>query len=686
MISKNAFSKKSKYVISFLLIFSVFIVLLLTIESYADKTKTTIQILIIENAQSHFEQLKNIRHWNAKHGGVYVLSKDLQPNPYLKNNTLKDHLNRELIKINPAWMTRQLSEIAKNRGVSYKIFSDTPLNPKNTLPSLYRTSYSQIDANNLEAYRFNSNNKTFEFVGGLLTKQSCLKCHDQQGYKVGDVRGAIGITLEIKDYYLILEKIDTNRMVFHIINLLLMIITVYFIHYWFSSQSKLKKINKKLHKRVIKQTKKISDANVMLNNVIEGSQLGYWDWNLNTKEHFVNDRWLEILGLDRSDIKNHESDWADRIYKKDQERIEPTILEAIEKKEPYTVEFRMQHKEGHYVWIQGSGGVVEFDKKGQPKRLSGTHIDISERKALEFEKKRQSKVLEKLFKESPNLIVFTDGNEIIDVNNRFYELFPNYSSLEQFKHEHQCICDLFIFKEEESCIHPSLGNWVDQALNNSQNYAIMKVGDKENYYRVYANSLVIEERVNYVISFTDITEEHCLKERLIELATIDELTEVYNRRHFNKVSPKELNRSKRHEELFVLMIADIDHFKQYNDHYGHQEGDKALKKVAQQIQKELKRASDYVFRLGGEEFGIITSQKSINDIKQFAEHLRSSVESLNIEHKHNGDKGCITVSIGVTIEDFSKKSDIGIDQLYVIADRALYKAKESGRDQVVISH
>ena len=121
-----------------------------------------------------------------------------------------------------------------------------------------------------------------------------------------------------------------------------------------------------------------------LRNVINGANLGYWDWNYQTGDHEVNDRWLKILGLDRSDINNNVSDWGIRIHPDDKERMEAILERSIKDHTCYSADYRMKHKKGHWVWIEGSGAVVEYDEStNQPVRLCGTHEDVSQRKELE---------------------------------------------------------------------------------------------------------------------------------------------------------------------------------------------------------------------------------------------------------------------------------------------------------------
>ncbi|KFL35127.1 MULTISPECIES: EAL domain-containing protein [unclassified Sulfurospirillum] len=127
--------------------------------------------------------------------------------------------------------------------------------------------------------------------------------------------------------------------------------------------------------------KKLKVHEERLEYVIQGSNLGYWDWDYVHQHHVVNDKWLSFLGLKREDIENDVTDWEERIHPEDRMLTHKAVEHTIKHHQPYVVEFRMRHKDGHWVWIEGSGAVVERDDKtGAPLRLAGTHRDISDRK------------------------------------------------------------------------------------------------------------------------------------------------------------------------------------------------------------------------------------------------------------------------------------------------------------------
>jgi diguanylate cyclase (GGDEF)-like protein len=167
-----------------------------------------------------------------------------------------------------------------------------------------------------------------------------------------------------------------------------------------------------------------------------------------------------------------------------------------------------------------------------------------------------------------------------------------------------------------------------------------------------------------------------------ELATIDEGTQLFNRRHFNRVLPQEVMRARRYRHDLTLALLDVDHFKRYNDSNGHQAGDRALALVAK-ILNESFRQSDIVVRYGGEEFAVImpeTTREEGNGVG-FVDRARERVEEagLTFEDIH-GNTRVLTISGGVATLPLQAET---WEELFEKADQALYKAKELGRNRIV---
>jgi len=200
-------------------------------------------------------------------------------------------------------------------------------------------------------------------------------------------------------------------------------------------------------------------------------------------------------------------------------------------------------------------------------------------------------------------------------------------------------------------------------------------------YVMYVNEYALEKSDKELTKVRSREKEHI--SQLQNLAITDELTTLYNRRHFNELAPKLLSLAKRKQLYLTFLIIDIDHFKSYNDNYGHQAGDLALTQVASVIKNQIQREDDFVFRLGGDEFAGITLSEDPDAMHQHIESICELVEALKIEHHFSTVSKLLTVSIGITTVHY--EADYNLENLYKDADKNLYKAKERGKNQSVYS-
>ncbi|MFC3852143.1 diguanylate cyclase [Salinispirillum marinum] len=171
------------------------------------------------------------------------------------------------------------------------------------------------------------------------------------------------------------------------------------------------------------------------------------------------------------------------------------------------------------------------------------------------------------------------------------------------------------------------------------------------------------------------------KDELEQISLTDGLTGVANRRHFDQHLDEQWQLSVRELGAISLLIIDIDHFKNFNDQFGHQAGDECLMKVARALNTVIKRPTDLVARYGGEEFAVILPNTTRAD--ELAEACRERVEALRIENPRHGVKSVLTVSVGVSTMEPHRGSEF--TDLIASADRALYRAKSSGRNRVEVA-
>lgn len=167
---------------------------------------------------------------------------------------------------------------------------------------------------------------------------------------------------------------------------------------------------------------------------------------------------------------------------------------------------------------------------------------------------------------------------------------------------------------------------------------------------------------------------------LSDLSMTDGLTGVANRRRFDQVLEGEWRRGTRSGQPLALAMLDVDFFKKYNDHYGHQSGDECLRAVARVLQQHVHRAGDFIARYGGEEFVLLSVSTDGAHARQLVEAIRAALEKLALPHKMS-PFGCVTISVGVAavIPNEQQRTET----LIKMADEALYAAKQQGRNRVV---
>ena len=288
---------------------------------------------------------------------------------------------------------------------------------------------------------------------------------------------------------------------------------------------------------------------------------------------------------------------------------------------------------------------------------------------------RQKRYYQSIIDNSRNIIIITDGKRLVDVNKRFLEFF-GVESLDAFaKDTQQCLHDYFVKEEGYLDIDKTGELWFEYVYNNPDKKHKIKLDvDGEVHYFLVNVSKVETDDSLYSIVMSDITAEENYRLELERTAVTDPLTGIYNRGFFQKKLKEEILVSQRYSRPLSLVIMDIDHFKKINDKYGHDVGDKVLKEFTSLISKHI-RTTDIFCRIGGEEFGLILRETSLKDAVRLAKKLNETVRS-------SAKKMTVPFSVSVGVVEYIKGESE--EDIYKRADRALYKAKMTGRDKVVI--
>ncbi|MCL6688415.1 diguanylate cyclase (GGDEF) domain-containing protein [Pseudomonas citronellolis] len=176
--------------------------------------------------------------------------------------------------------------------------------------------------------------------------------------------------------------------------------------------------------------------------------------------------------------------------------------------------------------------------------------------------------------------------------------------------------------------------------------------------------------------------EHFLVSRLMrQMADHDALTGLHNRRSFDRQLERLWRQAQRDGTPLSLLLCDVDHFKAYNDRYGHQAGDEVLRRIGKALAASARRPLDMAVRLGGEEFAVLLYGTDLDEARHRAEVLRQAVQGLGISHEGSSTAAEVTLSIGVSC--LKPDMPLALQAIYAHADRALYEAKAFGRNQVV---
>jgi diguanylate cyclase (GGDEF)-like protein/PAS domain S-box-containing protein len=422
---------------------------------------------------------------------------------------------------------------------------------------------------------------------------------------------------------------------------------------------------------------RLKESEERLSFALQGANDGLWDWNLETNEVYYSPRWLEMLGYLPGELPQTLDTWATLVHPEDKDKVLVLATEYVAGKRPgFEVEFRMRHKQGHWVDVLSRARLAR-DRAGQllsPRRLVGTHVDISERKRAESELRIAAVAFE-----TDEAILITDARANIIRVNRAFTRITGYRPEEVLGKNPRILSSGRMSMEFYARMWKELldtGTWSGE------------IWDRRKSGEVYPKWMNITALKNeegditeFIGMFSDITARKRAEEEIRNLAFYDALTGLPNRRllldHFHLA----LAASERNQHYGAALFLDMDRFKLLNDTLGHDHGDLLLLDVAKRIQACVREA-DTVARLGGDEFvvlveGISTSEEEASQkAAVVAEKIR---QALCEAYRLKGHEYHSSPSIGVTLFRGIK---VSIDELLKYADLAMYQAKEAGRNAV----
>ncbi|MBN3563281.1 sensor domain-containing diguanylate cyclase [Aliamphritea spongicola] len=431
---------------------------------------------------------------------------------------------------------------------------------------------------------------------------------------------------------------------------------------------------------------------------------GLWYWDLQDPEQeWMSATFWQTLGIDPAQKKHLASEWQDLIFQEDLAlALDNFNKHLADPDHPYDQVVRYKHASGSTVWVRCRGMAIR-DSEGTPIRMLGAHNDITQQ--MEMEQQLNHNLLkmdelytstklaldesQALFDMSPDALIQSDTNGMIVRANAEASILLGFSNEELLKmNVDELVPPAYrVNHKAHRDAHANDDNLRNLKRTRQDTYALHKNG-REIPVEIRLNNIRTRDGRQVLAALRDITEYvelvHSLEKTISEnkylsmQANTDPLTGLYNRRYFNEVLNREFSQAKRHGIVFSVLMIDVDNFKDINDNHGHDIGDKVLLAITERF-NQLMRAGDITGRLGGDEFVVLLPHTSQIAGQALAERIR-----LNIGEKPLSVTGASELNITLSIGQTSiAAQDEKPEQILKRADKALYDAKQNGRNRVI---
>jgi diguanylate cyclase (GGDEF)-like protein len=557
------------------------------------------QAMALTAARINFEKDLLYRRWGAIHGGVYVpVTPVTPPNPHLENVPERDLTTpsgRQLTLMNPAYMTRQVYSFSlKESAIRGHLTSLKPLRPQNLADPWEVKALKSFEQGKSEV-------STIEVMEGqpylrlmrpFKTEKGCLKCHAQQGYREGDIRGGVSVSIPLAPLYAAQRRIWFNVSLGHGFLWLVGLVGIglgrrHMITAWQQQE---------------RTEAALRQSNNKLQDLVEDTG------RLNREISLV-------------------SELADQLHA------------CMTGEEAYQIINRMVPR----LFTEHSGALFLLNASRNILEMTATWGENPPDQSM-----TDPQGCWALRRGRPYLMQDPERDLICE------HLSPPLSS------GYYCV--------------PMVAQGETLGILHLRANAPTPDGVSHQAFSASTQSLTLTVAEHLALSLGNLKLQEALRHQAIR----DPLTGLFNRRFMLETLERELYRMQRKKSSLGVIMVDLDHFKRFNDTFGHSGGDALLSALGRMLLDQV-RKEDVACRYGGEEFTLILPEASLETTYERAEEVRRLVHGLNLEH-HGQSLGGITISLGVASYPQHGEAPEAILQA---ADKALYQAKHAGRDRVV---
>ncbi len=554
----------------------------------------------------------------------------------------------------------------------------------------------------------------------FLTANDAEKTVIQKNILAIELRSGNANTLEkwaIQDY-LIKDKVST----------VLLEKSIYYV----LEQKKVREKLQQVQQTNLQLQSQLQDTQELFKTVVDTTSALMWMTDTQENYTFLNQAWLSFSG--QTLATGLKENWRDRIHPKDLAQCNEAYQSALKKCQGFQIEYRLRRFDDTYRTMLNTA-VRRHNSKGEFAGLLCSCLDITQRKKIEQQVIQQAQTDRILAEITQNIhssleldvilqTAVEEVNQFLLADKIFItkivedrrltlsfesglvnscssceisgakrlpteeELVRNFERLSQGEIitqnntlETNAISDSDFESATSACLMLLV-----PIISQGKLWGLLCVEQNcpPRYWQLEEIKLLkrVAIQLGIAIKQSELYQQlEQANKNLEELAVIDSLTKIANRRKFDQYLATEWKRLTREKNPLSLILCDVDHFKLYNDTYGHQAGDRCLRKVAQAISKAIKRPADLVARYGGEEFAVVLPNTNVEGAKYLAQQIRLQVEAIKIPHINSPVDLYITLSLGVA--SCIPIKDTEVYGLVAAADQGLYQAKERGRNQVV---
>lgn len=450
----------------------------------------------------------------------------------------------------------------------------------------------------------------------------------------------------------------------------------------------LEAYNATLEAEIAERTQALRASEAKFRQIAETVQDVFWIFDAATCQVlYISPIYEKIWGHSCESCYADVNSFFESIHPDDRSRVQSVFSSLPFPASGIEIEYRILRPDGEMSWIHDRAFSI-VDSISQNLRIVGVSRDISDRKRMEAERQQAEAALRKseatkrqILQAIPDLIIWMDqeGTQLECLSgDATQDILGNQTGMGKNVYD---VLPLPLAETRMHAVRTALMTGTMQLYEQE-----VFIAGTVQYEEVRVISVGRDRVLVIIRNITDRKQAEValkqLNQELERLATLDGLTQTANRHRLDDYLAQEWGRLAREQQPLSLILCDVDYFKRYNDHYGHQAGDDCLIKVARAMTQSVKRSADLIARYGGEEFAVVLPGTELAGAVQVAESIRCAIHQLEIPHAMSEVSSHLTVSLGVAslipTHDTSPKS------LIALADQALYAAKKQGRDRTVV--